>query len=242
MTDHAQTLYWQIRTEKGYRCILAEVYIDCGGTMKKPNPYDVLSVSRGATESEIKEAAKQHARETHPDAGGDPDEFNAGRRALAILSDPKRRRKLDAAGDAEEAKPDTTASRAMGCIENELSEFVDKFLASGFDPSSDPRKINVIAAIEASLRGKLVDEKTAIANANRHLTFIRDFAKRFTKKKDRARSDNEKFDFIARRFENQIAQTKDHIEQIEEAIAGREMAIAMLQTYVFRKDMPPMGS
>ena len=64
--------------------------------------YDVLGVSRGATEQEIKKAFRRLARELHPDVNAhDPDaeaKFKQAAEAYEVLSDPERRRIYDRYG------------------------------------------------------------------------------------------------------------------------------------------------
>jgi len=71
-------------------------------TMKKPNPYDVLGVSRTASSEEIKKAYRKLARRYHPDlnAGSARAEakFKNLSEAYEILSDQSRRRKFDLYG------------------------------------------------------------------------------------------------------------------------------------------------
>jgi molecular chaperone DnaJ len=63
--------------------------------------YDVLGVSREASESEIKKSFRRLARELHPDVNGEPDaedRFKEAAEAYEVLSDPERRRTYDAYG------------------------------------------------------------------------------------------------------------------------------------------------
>jgi molecular chaperone DnaJ len=64
--------------------------------------YEVLGVSRGATDQEIKKAFRRLARELHPDVNShDPeaeDRFKACAEAYEVLSDPERRRTYDRFG------------------------------------------------------------------------------------------------------------------------------------------------
>src|ERR671916_3138278 len=87
------------------------------------NYYDVLGVSRNASQSEIKNAYRRLAKERHPDhAGGSEKEFSLLQEAHAVLSDPNRRRQHDEALDLAHAA-DQLASLEMdfGSLEDELS-------------------------------------------------------------------------------------------------------------------------
>src|SRR3712207_2601682 len=64
--------------------------------------YEVLGVSRGATEQEIKKSFRRLARELHPDVNAhDPeaeDKFKQAAEAYEVLSDPERRQIYDRYG------------------------------------------------------------------------------------------------------------------------------------------------
>ncbi len=64
--------------------------------------YEILGVTRDATEAEIKKAYRALAREYHPDAGGmeDGERFKELSKAYSVLSDPEQRRNYDMFGEA----------------------------------------------------------------------------------------------------------------------------------------------
>src|SRR4051795_11571201 len=66
--------------------------------------YEVLGVSRGASEQDIKKAFRRLARELHPDVNSHypdaEDRFKACAEAYEVLSDPERRRTYDRYGHA----------------------------------------------------------------------------------------------------------------------------------------------
>src|SRR3954454_24842108 len=64
--------------------------------------YEVLGVSRDASETEIKKAFRRLARELHPDVNQAPDaeeRFKEAAEAYEVLSDAERRRTYDAYGE-----------------------------------------------------------------------------------------------------------------------------------------------
>ena len=57
--------------------------------------YAVLGVSRDATPDEIKQAFRKKALATHPNKGGDPEEFKKANEANEVLSHPDQRAAYD---------------------------------------------------------------------------------------------------------------------------------------------------
>ena len=61
--------------------------------------YDVLGVPRDASPSQIKAAFRTRAKQSHPDTGGDTDEFQRLKMAYDVLSDAEHRRHYDETGE-----------------------------------------------------------------------------------------------------------------------------------------------
>ena len=64
--------------------------------------YDLLGVSKTASQEEIKKAYRKLALSTHPDKGGDPEKFKDIGHAYQILSDEKHRQAYDQFGENAE--------------------------------------------------------------------------------------------------------------------------------------------
>lgn len=61
--------------------------------------YEILGVSRDASQEEIKKAYRKLAHEHHPDKGGDEEEFKKINKAYQVLSDEKKRAQYDKYGE-----------------------------------------------------------------------------------------------------------------------------------------------
>jgi molecular chaperone DnaJ len=60
--------------------------------------YDVLGVSKTASEAEIKKAYRSKAHKLHPDKGGDAEKFKEINEAYQVLGDPQKRAQYDQFG------------------------------------------------------------------------------------------------------------------------------------------------
>ena len=63
--------------------------------------YELLGVSRSASEKELKSAFKKKAMQYHPDKGGDSEKFKQVNEAYQILSDTQKRQMYDQFGTAD---------------------------------------------------------------------------------------------------------------------------------------------
>lgn len=88
--------------------------------------YEILGISKNASNDEIKKAYRKKALEHHPDRGGDQEEFKKINEAYQILSDPQKRQQYDAFGSAG-------PSSGFGGFSSSQGEGFGGFGDGGFD-------------------------------------------------------------------------------------------------------------
>ncbi len=71
----------------------------------KPDYYNVLGVSKNASQDEIKKAFRKLARTNHPDTGGSEEKFKEINEAYEVLGDEKKRQVYDQFGSTSGASP-----------------------------------------------------------------------------------------------------------------------------------------
>ena len=115
------------------------------------NHYEVLGVSRTATQEEIKRAYRRLARQNHPDANpGDPtaeERFKTITHAYDVLSDPQKRERYDMFGDE---KVGAAGFSDFGGISDLFSAFFGGTGATGRQQHST-RGGDVLAEVEITL-------------------------------------------------------------------------------------------
>ena len=60
--------------------------------------YEILGLSNGASDADVKKAYRKLAMKHHPDKGGDPEQFKKIQAAYDVLSDPQKKENLDRFG------------------------------------------------------------------------------------------------------------------------------------------------
>ena len=109
--------------------------------MAKQDYYELLGVSRDATDGEIKKAFRGLARELHPDVSGEPDaeeRFREVAEAYEVLSDDDRRARYDRYGHDAVAGQGFHTERFMDL--SFLDDLLGSLFGGGFAGRRGPRR------------------------------------------------------------------------------------------------------
>ena len=105
--------------------------------MQKRDYYEVLGVSKNATEAEIKSAFRKLAKKYHPDVSKEPDaaeKFKEAQEAYAVLSDTSKRQQYDQFGHAAFSQNGGVGAGGFDFSGFDFSDiFGDLFGGGGFD-------------------------------------------------------------------------------------------------------------
>lgn len=183
--------------------------------------YEDLGVEPTASEGEIRAAYRRKAKKSHPDAGGSAAEFSRHAHAVAILTDPARRKRYDETG-SEQEKPDP---------ESELMTMLNDLLLAVLKEIEDPATIDVVAVMKRTCAGQQQKVKDDIAAGEKALQRLDIAAKRFRSKNgdrriDRLMRENQ------RRIEKPLLQQRDALDRL-----GR--LAEMLENYSYEVDERP---
>lgn len=192
--------------------------------------YDDLGVTKDADHDALRAAYRERAKETHPDIGGDPDEFRRVHRAWATLKDDARRAKYDATGEIDDKASvgefEDSLSLIMPMIYATVSDFID-----GRGNVIDPEK-----------QGDLLDKAkekisrfilTSIVERAR----VKRTGEKFAAMAKRFRRHGGKRSPIADALESEARRCERGLAEFDETIAVNRAAIALIDEHDFFADI-----
>jgi|TARA_B100001996_G_scaffold90783_3_gene67513 DnaJ-class molecular chaperone len=132
--------------------------------------YNTLGVSRGASDKELKQAFKKKSMESHPDRGGDQEEFKKINEAYQTLKDPNKRQMYDQFGTADPQQQGfRNSSQSFHFNGGDFNEIFSTFFGEGFAQPNSPfgqrqmRNSDITIAADIELED-IINGKDLIAN------------------------------------------------------------------------------
>lgn len=187
------------------------------------NPYDELGVAPDADIDAINAAYRAKARATHPDAGGDADEFERLATAVAVLRDPERRARFDQTGQT--ATPDTAGLGTelfLQAIQRALSEL------------RDPQHADVIAGakqlINAALGGLRAERNNGLTEQLRTIDLL-----------SRAERKSDGPNLVAGMFRQRLDVIGKQLAQLDQHEAELLAALSLADDYEWHRDPAPQA-
>jgi len=209
---------------------------------KKRSPYDTLGVKRGDSADTVKKAYRRRARETHPDAGGNPAEFKEVERAYRLLSDASRRARYDETGDDSEprpaAGPDGTGgaeAAAIDVLAQVFTGIVNKILNSPEDPAT----VNIVEVMRASLtnsRGNILQNRAKVQSARAKMEKVPD---RVQTDADAGAESGGSGNLLRSMAETMLRNLDSQLAAMDAELARLDLALSILAKYRYRVDELP---
>ncbi len=139
------------------------------GDVMNKNLYEILGISEDATPDEIQAAYRQRAKEAHPDAGGNKEEFGLITLAKRTLINSESREHYDRTGQVEGQGSN---------IDKEAMETLSELIMEAFD-ADDP---DPVKSIKVTIRKQQQKHDNNRANAKRRADRMLAKLERFKKK------------------------------------------------------------
>jgi curved DNA-binding protein CbpA len=113
---------------------------------KRVDLYKILGIKKTAVQADVKTAYRRKARETHPDHGGDEEQFKSISKAYAVLGDGDRRRRYDAGEDPDNISQDEND------IKQQARSAVYSIFVSAIDQAIDLQHNDLFEAIRNTIK------------------------------------------------------------------------------------------
>ena len=184
--------------------------------------YTILGITRKATHADIKHAYRLKASNSHPDKGGNEEEFKQVSLAYTVLSNEEKKAKYDATGQYTN-KPDNKEAELAYMVFSTVQRVVQKALSEDRLETS-----NIIGDAIALVR-------EAITRLDQEILTAKDARKNIHKVIVRIKHSGIN-DFITNGFLSQIALIDSNINAHYEQIDKWLDAIVVLKEYTYSQD------
>ncbi|MGG7517606.1 DnaJ domain-containing protein [Allorhizobium undicola] len=181
----------------------------------------MLGLERDADEAAIKAAYRGKAKNAHPDAGGDPEDFGRLTTSYELLKDPVRRKVYDDTGyDPQLA--DVADLKGLMVLETLINDMIlDEREPGSFDP---------VAGLRRKLTDDILKARFHILELERHRTRIRKHMDRIGRRPET--------DVLGSMLRARVQSIAEAIKTAETQIEAIERAYSMLEGYSYELEPP----
>lgn len=183
------------------------------------NPYEELGVGVEADAAAIKAAHRKRAKETHPDHGGDEDDFQKVQTAYLVLSDPEKRAHYDRTGEVQGDKP-SEPPRYMQMIVQTFHTIIEDAVKLGTHTNYIETMKSIFTKTIGEINDAIEEHKTELAVLNKVM-------KRFKTKRE---VENDIFQGV---IAGKINAVTKRIERSYQALEDAKKALAYLDNFTF---------
>ena len=176
-------------------------------------PYEVLGVSKNATDAEIKKAYRTLSKSNHPDKMGDASAQARINAAWDILSDPERKKRYDETGQTSMTE---FLSRVMALLNNAMNQIIEQV--------PDVETHDIIGSCKSLIRSMRDQANNSIKNSNNSLMKSEKVLSRTKTKKDQ---------IIILFLQTRVNLIKTEIKQAEEQVEFFSKVLVLLEDYTY---------
>lgn len=189
--------------------------------------YETLGVAKDATADAIKAAFHAAAKRTHPDVGGDIEDFQEVNLAYEVLSDPDMRAKYDNGEPINAGHINDERRKALAVIESLLADAIGEIIKS----QGEPVYADIVATMRRIINERMQKLDEAVADAIQKIERLKGLAGRFIVPEGK---DN----VVAHMVEYRIRGIYRQIDDAEAQRANHKLALEILADVSFRFDKP----
>src|ERR1700679_4355261 len=103
---------------------------------KKRDPYQTVGIPKTAKPEAVKRAYRRKAKATHPDSGGNAEEFKEVSAAYRLLTDESKRAAFDETGEwPEDGQKDDSLPLGVGEVFRTFATVLGQRIGAGQDPT-----------------------------------------------------------------------------------------------------------
>lgn len=190
------------------------------------DPYQILGIAETASQGAIKTAYRKLVQTTHPDRGGDPEQFIAIVKAFGLLSDPDARRLYDATGVVD----DEGLRNYRRDVATILADMFDAAVATAVTTGLRLERVNFVKQMTVAVETAIGDTRTMLGRTDQEISALQGLRQRIRRQGDGA-------NIFVERLDAQIGDKAAHHASVKRRLVLLEAAIVELGNYESEVDL-----